>query len=111
MNCTYTAGCLFKKQSLYIHAFIHIGNQTVYIFACMLLHVDVFFAAKESIAHRQKLIRLAGSSELGWRLVNEYESNPLASDSDDERKMYKAEARASRKLKVEKGRQEIILIS
>ena len=87
-----------------IHAFIHIGNQTVYIFACILLHVDVFFAAKESIAHRQKLIRLADSSELGWRLVNEYESNPLASDSDDERKMYKAEARASRKLKAEKAK-------
>ena len=56
------------------------------------------------IAHRQKIIRLADSSELGWRLVNEYETNPLASDSDDEKRMYKAEARANRKLKAEKSK-------
>ena len=54
------------------------------------------------IAHRQKLIKMADASELGWRVVNEYVSNPLASDSDDEKKIYKAEARASRKLKADK---------
>lgn len=59
---------------------------------------------KALIAHRQKIIRLADSSELGWRLVNEYETNPLASDSDDEKRMYKAEARANRKLKAEKAK-------
>ena len=54
------------------------------------------------MAHRQKLIKLADSSELGWRVVTEYEANPLASDSDDEKRMYKAEARASKKIKAEK---------
>ena len=39
--------------------------------------------AKSMIAHRQKLIKMADASELGWRVVNEYVSNPLASDSDD----------------------------
>ena len=54
------------------------------------------------IAHRQKLIKMADASKLGWRVVNEYVSNHLASDSDDEKRIYKAEARASRKLKADK---------
>lgn len=48
------------------------------------------------------MIRLADSSELGWRTVNEYQSNPLASDSEDEKRIYKAEARASRKARKDK---------
>lgn len=35
--------------------------------------------------------------------MTEYESNPLASDSDDEKRIYKAEARANRKMKAERG--------
>ena len=50
------------------------------------------------------MIKLADKSELGWKVVSEYESNPLASDSDDEKRMYKAEARASRKFKAEKAK-------
>lgn len=61
-------------------------------------------SAKEIIGHRQKLIQLADSSELGWRVVHEYETNPLADDSEDERRMYKAEARANRKLKAERAK-------
>jgi hypothetical protein len=61
-------------------------------------------SAKEIIGHRQKLIQLADSSELGWRMVHEYETNPLADDSEDERHMYKAEARANRKLKAERAK-------
>jgi hypothetical protein len=45
------------------------------------------------INQRQKLVKLADSSELGWRVVNEYTQHQLASDSDDGKKMYKAEAR------------------
>jgi len=48
-------------------------------------------SAKDMIRHRQKLVQLADSSELGWRVVSEYEANPLASDSDDEKRIYKAE--------------------
>ena len=36
-------------------------------------------------------------------MVNEYETNPVASDSEDEKRIYKAEARASRKAKSERG--------
>ena len=57
------------------------------------------------INHRQKLTRLADESDLGWGIVKEYEANPLASDSEDEKKMYWAEARATKKLKDEKRAQ------
>jgi SET domain-containing protein len=43
-------------------------------------------------------------SDLGWRVVQEYEANPLADDSDDEKKLFKAEARAERKVKAEKSK-------
>lgn len=51
------------------------------------------------LSNRQKLIRLADSSDLGWSVVKEYQTNPLASDSEDEKRMFRAEARANRKLK------------
>ena len=52
--------------------------------------------------HRQKQIKITDSSELGWKVVHEYESNPLASDSDDEKSLYKAETRAERIEKAER---------
>ena len=60
--------------------------------------------AKDIITHRQKVIQLADSSELGWRVVKEYKKIPIASDSDNEKCMYKVEARASRKMKAEKSK-------
>ena len=45
------------------------------------------------ITNRQKLITLADSSDAGWRMVDEYVSNPLAEDSEDEKKIYKAQTR------------------
>ena len=54
--------------------------------------------------HRQKLIKLANSSELGLKVVQEYESHPLADDSDDEKRMYRATARATRKMKQDRVR-------
>ena len=41
----------------------------------------------ELLSHRQKLVKLADSSEQGWKVVQEYEANPLAEDSDDEKKI------------------------
>jgi hypothetical protein len=56
------------------------------------------------IKNRQKLIKLADSSDAGWRVVDEHVSNPLAEDSDDEKKIYKAQTRAESKLKKEKAK-------
>jgi hypothetical protein len=41
---------------------------------------------------------------LGWRVVQEYDTNPLASDSDDEKRIFKVEARASWKYKADKSK-------
>ena len=48
---------------------------------------------------RQKLIRIADRSEYGWITVNEYEDDELASNSNDEKRIYRAELRAAKKVK------------
>ena len=58
----------------------------------------------ELIKERQKMIKLADSNELGWRVVNEYVTNPIADDSDDEKRMARAQAKAEKKFKAEKLR-------
>ena len=54
----------------------------------------------EVISKRVKAIKLADKSEFGWATVNEYLSDELASDSDDEKRIYRAE----RKINKEKRR-------
>jgi hypothetical protein len=63
-----------------------------------------FLSSLDILSHRQKMIQLADASELGWRVVHEYEQNLLADDSDDEKKMNKAEVRTDRKFKAEKNK-------
>ena len=48
------------------------------------------------IAHRQKLIKLADRSEHGWKVVKEYESDVLAENEDDEKRIAKAEKAAEK---------------
>ena len=58
--------------------------------------------AKEAEVHlkkRQKLIKLADRSKDGWLVVQEYESDDLASDSEDEKKIKKAKNAAEKKRK------------
>ena len=43
---------------------------------------------------RNKLVHIAGSSTSGWDTVKQYEANPVASESEDESKIHKAEGRA-----------------
>ena len=54
------------------------------------------------IHQRQKLIKLADSSKTGWRTVQEYTQHELASDEEDEKRIFKAEIRAEKKLKEER---------
>ncbi|CAC5387766.1 unnamed protein product [Mytilus coruscus] len=51
----------------------------------------------DKIKRRNKLVKIADSSEGVGRLLGQYESNPVASNSDDESKINKAESRAIRK--------------
>ena len=51
------------------------------------------------VKKRIKLIRLAEKSEFGWATVNEYLSDELASDSEDEKRLFRSEKRAERRLK------------
>ena len=66
---------------------------------------DAVEKARESVregnnqlAHRQKLIKLADRSELGWHVVNEYETDVLADNPEDERCLENAEKAAERKV-------------
>ena len=49
-----------------------------------------------AIKKRKKLIKLADKSEAGWLAVQEYESDELADDSDDEKRIKKAQDKAGR---------------
>ena len=51
------------------------------------------------ITLRQKNILIADRSEHGWATVAEYEEDELADNSDDEKRLFRAEVRAERKLK------------
>jgi hypothetical protein len=55
--------------------------------------------AVDLLEHRNKLIKLADMSDSGWAVVNEYEAHQLADDSEDEKRILKAEARASKKIR------------
>lgn len=60
---------------------------------------DLVIACIERLKHRNKLIKIADTSDGGWDTARQYEANPIASDSDDESKIIRAENRAIRKKK------------
>ena len=41
--------------------------------------------------YRKKIIRLANASPNGWTTIQEYEKNDIADDSDDDKKIRRAE--------------------
>ena len=49
------------------------------------------------LVERQKLIKIADRSEFGWGVVTEYTADELADNSDDEKRLEKAEKAAERK--------------
>ena len=57
------------------------------------------------VTQRIKATKLADKSEFGWQSINEYLSDELASDSDDEKRMYGSERRAEKKIKDKRRRQ------
>ena len=63
----------------------------------------VLEAGTEAVAKRIKAITLADKSECSRWTVNEYPSDELASDSDDEKDMYRVERRAEGKRRTSVG--------
>ena len=61
----------------------------------------------ELVVHRIKLVRIADKSEFGWETVNQYEADELASDSEDDKRIYRSERKAERKQKDRKKRRPV----
>ena len=95
------------------HGFKKRGNEDQYRFnlklsdaieeakdACSARQFDKVHASLEKgeklLTERQKHILLADKSDFGWSLIREYKRNDLAEDSDDEKEIIRAEARAPR---------------
>ena len=53
----------------------------------------------KALAVRQKHIRIADRSDLGWAVVEVYTDDEFASNSDDERKLFKASREAQQMVK------------
>lgn len=51
---------------------------------------------------RQKLIKLADNSKDGWLVLQEYESDDLASNSDDDKRIRNAKSAVEKKRKEQK---------
>ena len=67
-------------------------------------------AIEESIAlvtKRMKVIEIADKSQYSWATVQEYLSDELASDSDDEKRLFRSERRAEKKVKEEEALSEV----
>ena len=62
------------------------------------------------LKRRNKLIKLADRSVLGWDTVTEYEDDPSASDSDDGKKIRQAKNRALTKRKSKKSNKLILQV-
>ena len=58
------------------------------------------------IDERQKLIKMADRSEFGWGLITEYQADELADNSEDERRIHKAEKAAEKRLIKKKKKME-----
>ena len=110
------------------HQFKNKGNEDQYRFnlkvgdaieeakeACSSQQLDKVHASLEKgeklLSESQKHILLADKSDFGWSLIREYKRNDLAEDSDDEKKIIRAEARARTQAKQNSARNKTKFVS
>ena len=61
--------------------------------------VTLLQEGEKLISLHQKSILIADRREHGWATVAEYEEDELADNSDDEKRLFRAEQRAGRKMR------------
>ncbi|CAC5365114.1 unnamed protein product [Mytilus coruscus] len=54
------------------------------------------------LTHRQTFVKMADQSESGWKMVEEYQTNSLADNSEDEKRIRRADVRDAQKMKAER---------
>ena len=59
---------------------------------------ELIKAAKAILKQRSKELRIADTSEAGWETVNAYNTHPVAEDSDDDKRIRKAEKLAKERV-------------
>ena len=67
---------------------------------------DSLQKGEDLLKERQKHILLADKSEYGWSTVQDYKKSEIADDSDNEKKMFKAEARTKAHIKQSASRSQ-----
>ncbi|XP_048245825.1 uncharacterized protein LOC125377057 [Haliotis rufescens] len=67
-------------------------------------YVELVETEKTRIEQRNKLIKIADTSEGGWETVKNYVARDVASDSEDDKKITRAENKAVKKIKSNMGR-------
>ena len=50
------------------------------------------------LVERQKLILIADSEKLGWKVVEQYEINDICDDEEDQKKLWRAAQRAEQRV-------------
>ena len=70
---------------------------------------DISFVkeGKQLVMQHQKWVRLADRSDHRWLVVNEYETDELAGDEDDERRISKALKNAEKRVEAVRKRREV----